>query len=211
MGPRYAALTSTIPVEPFSPPFHLTFHGSLFERLPLIKELLSLCESKINLNPPIDKVKLDRNQCISPLFHFADEAFDLFFMKEEFPRPQWIVIQSVGLGIRADMSIDQEDLASFDIAVTIPQVDPSLPQGFNLRTKQGDPGLVRFFDKVVMKCLSVLTNQLFTHLSKPRIEHSIKRTAITKSNSYANAKNTFLTVYIYFSGKTDLNQRIPLL
>jgi hypothetical protein len=86
-------------------------------------------------------------------------------VKEEFPCPQWIVIQSVGLGIRADMSVDKKDLASFDIAVAIPQIDLSLPQGFDLRPKQGDPGLVRFFDKVVMKCLSVLTNQLFAHLS----------------------------------------------
>ena len=181
MGPRYAALTSTIPVEPFSPPFHLTFHGSLPERLPLIKELFPFCESEIYLHPSIDKVELNRNQCISPLFHFADEAFDLLFVKEEFPCPQWIVIQSVGLRIRADMSIDKEDLALFDIAVAIPQVDLSLPQGFDLRPKQGDPCLVRLFDKVVMKCLSVLTNQLFAHLSKPRIEHSAKRIVILKS------------------------------
>jgi hypothetical protein len=32
--------------------------------------------------------------------------------------------------------------------------------------------MVRLFDKVVMKCLLVLTNQLFAHRSKPRIEHS---------------------------------------
>ena len=166
MGPRYAALTSTIPVEPFSPPFHLTFHGFLLEGLPLIEELLSLCESEIHLNLSIDKVELDRNQRISPLLHFANEAFDLLFVKEEFPRPQWTVIQSVSLGIRADMSINKKDLAPFDIAVTIPQVDLSFPQGFDLRPKQGDPGLVRLFDKVVMKCLLVLTNQLFAHLFK---------------------------------------------
>jgi len=183
MGPRYAALTSTIPVEPFSPPFHLPFHGFLLKSLPLIKELLSLCESKIYLNPSIDKVELNRNQRIPPLLHFANEALDLLFVKEEFPRPQRIVIQSVSLGIRADMSIDKEDLAPFDITVTIPQVDLSLPQGFDLRPEQADPGLVRLFDKVVMKRLFVLTNQLFSHLSKPRIEHSAKRMAITKSNS----------------------------
>src|SRR4030043_904271 len=183
MGPRYAALTSTIPVEPFSPPFHLTFHGFLLESLPLIKELLPFCESEIYLHPPIDKVELDWNQRISPLFHFANEAFDLLFVKEKFPFPQWIVIQSVCLGIRADMNIDKEDLAPFDIAVAIPQVDLSLPQGFDLRPKQGNPGLVRLFDKVVMKCLSVLTNQLFAHLSNPRIEHSAKRIAVIKSNS----------------------------
>ena len=158
MGPRYAALTSTIPVEPFSPPFHLAFHGFLLKSLPLIKELLPLCESEIYFNLSIDKVELDWNQRISPLFHFANEAFDLLFVKEEFPRPQRIVIQSVGLRIRADMSIDKEDLAPFDIAVAIPQVDLSLPQGFDLRPKQGDPGLVRLFDKVVMKCLFILTN-----------------------------------------------------
>jgi hypothetical protein len=62
------------------------------------------------------------------------------------------------------MRIDKEDLAPFDITVTIPQVDLSLPQGFDLRPKQGDPGLVRLFDKVVMKCLFVLTNQLFSHI-----------------------------------------------
>ncbi len=172
MGPRYAALTSTIPVEPFSPPFHFSFHGFFLERLSLIKEFLSLCESKIYLNLPIDKVELDWNQCISPLIYFANEAFDLLFVKEEFPRPQWIVIQSVSLGIRADMSIDQEDLAPFDIAVTIPQVDLSLSQGFDLGPEQGDPGLVGLFDKVVMKCLFVLTNQLFRHDLKPCIEHS---------------------------------------
>jgi hypothetical protein len=117
------------------------------------------------------------------LFHFADEAFDFFFVKEKFPHPQWIVIQSVRLGIRADMSIDKEDLTPFDIAITIPQVDLSLPQGFDLGPEQGDPGLVGLFDKVVMKCLFVLTNQLFAHLSKPRMEHSAKRIAVINSNS----------------------------
>jgi len=173
MGPRYAALTSTIPVEPFSPPFHVSFHGFFLERLSLIKEFLSLCESKIYLNLPIDKVELDWNQCISPLIYFANEAFDLLFVKEEFPRPQWIMIQSVRLGIRVDMSIDQKNFAPFDITVTIPQVDLSLSQGFDLGPEQGDPSLVGLFDKVVMKCLFVLTNQLFTHLTSILAEKEI--------------------------------------
>ena len=123
MGPRYAALTSTIPVEPFSPPFHLTFHGLLLESLPLIKELFPFCESEIYLHLSIHEVELDRNQRISPLFHFANEAFDLFFVKEEFSCPQWIVIQSVSLGIRADVRIDEEDLAPLDITIAVPEVN----------------------------------------------------------------------------------------
>jgi hypothetical protein len=75
------------------------------------------------------------------------------------------------------MGIDQEDLTPFDIAITIPQIDLSLPQGFDFRSQQGDPGLVGLFDKVVMKCLFVLTNQLLAHLSKSRIEHRADRIA----------------------------------
>jgi hypothetical protein len=85
-------------------------------------------------------------------------------VKQEFPCPQRVVIQSVGLGIKTDMSIDKEDLALFDIPVAIPQVHLSLSKGFDLGPEQGDPGLDRLFDKVVMKRLSVLTNQLFAHL-----------------------------------------------
>ncbi len=127
MGPRYAALPSTIPVEPFSPPFHLTLHRFLFKSLPLVKELLSLCESQIHLDPSVYKVKLDWNQRISLLIHFADEPSDLPFMKEELPCPQGGMIHSVGLGIRADMRVDEKDLTPFNIAVTIAQVDLSVP------------------------------------------------------------------------------------
>jgi hypothetical protein len=81
------------------------------------------------------------------------------------------------------MRIDEENLAPFDVTVTIPEAHLPLPQGFDLRPKQGDPGLVSLFDKVVMECLSVLTNHLFAHLSTPRIEHSAKRIATIKSNS----------------------------
>jgi hypothetical protein len=186
MGPRYAALTSTIPVEPFSPPFHLTFHGFFLESLPLIIELLALGESEIYLDLSIDKVELDWNQRISPLVHLADEAFNLLFVKEEFPRPQRIVIQPVRLGIRADMSINKEDFAPLDITVTIPEAHFSLPQGFDLRPKQGNPGLVSLFDKVVMECLFVLTNHLFAHRSTPRIDHSAKPIAVIKLNSSEN-------------------------
>jgi hypothetical protein len=41
--------------------------------------------------------------------------------------------------------------------------------------------------------------------------HSAKRIVIIKSNSQVNRKITFLAIYNYFSGKRDLNQRIPLL
>jgi hypothetical protein len=48
-----------------------------------------------------------------------------------------------------------------------------------------------------VKRLFVLTNQPFTHLSKPRIEHSAKRIGIINSNSYVDAKITFLDSYLF--------------
>ncbi len=76
------------------------------------------------------------------------------------------MIQSVRLGIWTDMSIDEKDLTLFDIAVAVPEVDLSLPEGFDLRSEQGNPRLISLFDKIVKKCLFVLTNQLlfFWHL-----------------------------------------------
>ncbi len=180
MGPRYAVLTSTIPVEPFSPPFHLAFHGFFLKSLPLIEEFLPFCKSEIDLHLSIDEVKLHRDQRISPLFHLADETFDLLLVKEKFPCPQWIMIQPVRLGISADVRIDEVNFAPLDITVTIPEVNFPLPQGFDLRPQQRNPGLVSLLDRVIMECLSILANQFFTHLSKPRIEHSAKRIAKIK-------------------------------
>ncbi len=135
MGPRYAALTSTIPVEPFSPPFHFTLHVFSLECLPLIEKLLSLCESQIHLHFPIQKIKLDWNQRIASLLDLADQTFDLSFVKEKFSRPQRIMVEPVCLRIWTDMSIDEEDLAVFHVTVTVSQVHLSLSQGLDFRPK----------------------------------------------------------------------------
>jgi hypothetical protein len=71
--------------------------------------------------------------------------------------------------------------------------------------------LVSLFDKVIMESLFVLANQLFSHHSKSRMEHSAKRIAIINSTNEVYRKIASLVIYIYFSGKIDLNQRIPLL
>jgi hypothetical protein len=95
-------------------------------------------------------------------------------VKEEFPGPQRVMILAVGLGIGADMGIHQEDLAPFNIGITVPEVDPSIPKGLDLRPQEGNPGLVGLLDGVVEKRLLVLTDQFFAHDSKDaeRIEHS---------------------------------------
>ena len=69
MGPRYAALASKIPVEPFSPPFHLTFHGFLLERLPLIKELFSLVDAHISPYPQANRLNHDPLRTRKLLLH----------------------------------------------------------------------------------------------------------------------------------------------
>ncbi len=74
------------------------------------------------------------------------------------------------------MSIDEKDLAPFDISVAISQVDLSVPQGFHLRSPKGNTGLIGLFNKVIMKSLFILTNQFlfFGHSleTAKRMEHS---------------------------------------
>ena len=163
MGPRYAALPSTIPVEPFSPPFHFPFHCFLLEAFSFVEQLLPFRQPQVHLDPSIHKVKLQGDQRVSPLVDLSDEPSDLPFMKQQSPGPQGFMIHPVGLGISTDMGIDEKDLASFDIAVTVSQVDPSVPQGFHLGPQERNPGLVGLLDGIVVKCFLVLTDQLLTH------------------------------------------------
>ena len=87
MGPRYAALTSTIPVEPISPPVHLSFHRLSFKSLPFIEELLSLCQTELHLHLSIGKIETKRDEGKSSLLHLSDEPLNLPFVEEKFPCP----------------------------------------------------------------------------------------------------------------------------
>jgi hypothetical protein len=87
------------------------------------------------------------------------------------------MIHAVGLGIGADMGIHQENLAPFNIGITVPEVDPSIPKGLDLRPHEGNPCLVGLFDGVVKKSLFILTDEFLAHFSPTakRIAPSAKR------------------------------------
>src|SRR4030042_3172058 len=122
MGPRYAALPSTIPVEPFSPPFHLSFHRLFFQCLPFVEEFLSLCQSQFHLDPSVGEVKPKGNERKSPFLNLPDEALNLPLVEEEFSAPQGGLIKSIPEAVRIDMRIDQVDLPFSDIAVAIAEI-----------------------------------------------------------------------------------------
>jgi hypothetical protein len=164
MGPRYATLTSTIPVEPFSPPFHISFHRFSFKRFSFIKELLSLSQAQLHLRLPIGKVETKGNECKSLLLNLTDESPDLLLMEKEFSRPQRIMIKSVAKVIRTDMCIDKKNLSIFNFPITVPEIGPSFPERLYLRSHKGNPCLIFIFNRVVMPCLFVLTNQFFSHV-----------------------------------------------
>src|SRR4030042_3164617 len=101
MGPRYAALPSTIPVEPFSPPFHLTFHPPLLKAFSFVEELLTFRKPQVYFHPSIHEVKFQGDQCVSPLLDFSDEPSDLLLVKQQLPGRQGLMIQPIGLGLGA--------------------------------------------------------------------------------------------------------------
>ena len=163
MGPRYAALTSTIPVEPFSPPFHISFHRSSFQGLPLIEELFPLCQPQLHLDFPVGEVKAKRDESKPPLLNLSDEAPNLSTVEEKFPRPQWIMVKSISMGIGADMSIYKKELSIFNLPITVPYIALPLPKGFHLCSQKGDPSLKGIFNRIVITSLSILTDQFLSH------------------------------------------------
>ena len=95
-------------------------------------------------------------------------------MKEKLPRPQWIVVGPVSVGIRADVSIHKKELSVFNCSVTISQIGLSLPKRFHLRSQKADSRLHGVFNRIMKPRLLILTNQLFTHNSiLPKIEFEI--------------------------------------
>jgi hypothetical protein len=163
MGPRYAALTSTIPVEPFSPPFHISFHRLSFDGLSLIKEFLPLRQPQFHFGLSIGKIETERDESKSFLLNLSDETPNLLFMEKKFPRPQWIGIKSISMGIWANMSIHKKDLSILNLPVTVTKIGPSLPEGFYLRSQKGNSSFVFILNKIMMPGLLILADQLLAH------------------------------------------------
>src|SRR3990172_1043744 len=166
MGPRYATLPSTIPVEPFSPPFHVSFDCLALQRFPFIVKFLSLGQPQLHLRFSIGEIEPKRNEGKSPLLRLPDEAPDLTLMEEKFSRSQRVMVEPVCMTVRINMSIDKKDFSVFYLRITVAQGGFPVPEGLHLGPEKNHPCLEPVFDKIFVPGFPVLANQFFSHDQK---------------------------------------------
>ena len=75
------------------------------------------------------------------------------------------MIVPVALLVGADMNADREQLPARDLTVGILEVDPPLPDAFDLRSGQDNARLVLFLHEIIVPCFFVLRNDLLRFFS----------------------------------------------
>ena len=116
----------------------------------LVPQLLAFGQRDFNFYFTVLEIHPGGDQSQSTLLRLADQLADLFFMHQQLARAQRGVIKDVAVLIRADVAIQQPELAIFDQAVSIFEVASAGPDRFDLGPGQRNPRLKFFQQEVVM-------------------------------------------------------------
>ena len=81
-------------------------------------------------------------------------------MQKKLARSQRIMVTIIGKRIWTDVHLVNKHFAIFDSGVGILQIDPSLPQGFNLSTQQDDPGFIFVLYEIFITGLTVFCQNI---------------------------------------------------
>ena len=73
-------------------------------------------------------------------------------MQQQLAPAQRLVVETVGVGVGADVGVDQENLAAVYAGIAVLQVHPSLAAGLDLAALQLDAGLIGIEDFVLVPC-----------------------------------------------------------
>jgi hypothetical protein len=71
-------------------------------------------------------------------------------VEKELAVAEGVVVEDIGRLVGADVALDEEDLAVFDLGVALLQADPAVPDGFDLAALKGQAGLELFQDFIIM-------------------------------------------------------------
>ncbi len=86
----------------------------------------------------------------APLLDLPREPLDLPAMEQELAVPQGIMVEDVGRLVRADVALDEKNLAAPDLGVALLEADAAGPDRFHLAPDEGHSGLEGFEDDVVV-------------------------------------------------------------
>src|SRR4030067_3112621 len=116
------------------------------------------------------EVYLRGHQGIALFPGLAQELHYLLFMEEEFSGPFGLVLlEAVGLAVRAYVRVKEEYLPVFYARVAVLQVGLAGPEGFDLCASEHDACFKGLFDEVVVKGLFVLRYYVYRQLLHPEV------------------------------------------
>ena len=71
-------------------------------------------------------------------------------MHQELALTQGIAVENIAFFIRANMNSRRKQLAIFDITIGVLEIDASLPETFDFRSKKRDACLISILDEKIM-------------------------------------------------------------
>ena len=132
----------------------------------LVVQLLALYQRNLYFNFALFvKIHLQRHEGLAALAHLAVELFDLGTVQQQLAPAQRLVVEAVGIGIGADVGVDQKNFIAVNAGIAFLQVHPSLAAGFDFAALQLDAGLIGIEDFVLVPGFFILRNEFcFCHV-----------------------------------------------
>ena len=116
----------------FQSPVNIPFGIPLGGVFPFVVEFFTLAQAQLQFHPGAFEIQGEGDQGIPLLFEQPQEPVDFPPVHQQFAGAHRIFIENIPFFIRADVHLFDKDLAIFDIAPAVFQVDRAGPQGFHL-------------------------------------------------------------------------------
>ena len=160
----------------FHSPVDLALSVLLSRGLSFVIKLLALAQADLDLHAAALKVNGQGDQGITVLLHLTEKPHDLTLVHQKTPGAAGIRVESVAVVIGRDVHLVKDQLAVFDAAPGILQIQRAGPDGLDLGTHQLDTGFVFFFDEIFMPGFPVGGHDFYGLLFQ--IAHLLKLTPI---------------------------------
>ena len=148
-----------LPILLFNSALNVALCGSFCHVLALVIELFALAQTDLHFNSAVLKVEAYGNQGIAGLLYDPVKAVDLLFVHKQLPYAHRIAVEDIALLIRGNMHSVYKDLALYDRAPAVLEVDSALTDRFYLGAEQLDACLIAFLNKIIVVRLFVLRDR----------------------------------------------------
>ena len=99
-------------------------------------DFFPLAQGQLNLGPAVFKIGTQGYQRQPFLGDLADQPTDFLLVEQQLPGSERVVVEDVGVAVRADVKLHQPDFAVGDFGVAFVHAGLAGPQGLDLGADQ---------------------------------------------------------------------------